>query len=102
MATSGDDGAGEGFGENAPKPRSVVCHICGREFGSASIAIHVPQCAKKWEAAEAKKPKAERRPLPETPSLEKGQVSREEYNEAAIGTFYSEGLVPCPNCARTF
>ena len=37
------------------KPRSVMCHICGREFGTTSIDIHVPQCAKKWESVEAKK-----------------------------------------------
>eukprot|EP00758_Cryptobia_borreli_P002759 Tbor_TRINITY_DN3263_c0_g1::TRINITY_DN3263_c0_g1_i1::g.23761::m.23761 len=34
-------------------PRFVVCQLCGQQFGSASISIHVPQChskmQKRWE-----------------------------------------------------
>ena len=26
------------------KPRMVMCLICGREFGTASIKIHIPNC----------------------------------------------------------
>lgn len=26
----------------------VTCYICNRDFGSTSIAIHEPQCLKKW------------------------------------------------------
>ena len=29
-------------------PKSVVCYICGRKYGTASIIIHEPQCLKKW------------------------------------------------------
>lgn len=59
-------------------PRTLVCYICGiyflyyyynlgREFGTASLKIHQPQCAKKFLAQEALKPPNERRPLPEPP-----------------------------------
>lgn len=26
--------------------KGVVCYICGREFGTSSIAIHEPACLK--------------------------------------------------------
>ena len=45
----------------------VTCHICGRDFGKSSIAIHLPNCIKKWEAEQAKLPKSERRPVPSKP-----------------------------------
>eukprot|EP00971_Amphidinium_carterae_P335266 6471022-Amphidinium_carterae.1 len=33
-------------GPGPPKgPRTVVCYICGREFGRSSIEIHEKQCA---------------------------------------------------------
>jgi hypothetical protein len=60
----------------------------GRDFGSKSIVIHIPQCKKKWEAAQAKLPKSQRRPLPQEPEqleqIIKGEVSDQkirEYNE---------------------
>lgn len=27
----------------------VECHLCGKKFGSRSIAIHEPQCLKRWQ-----------------------------------------------------
>eukprot|EP00929_Paragymnodinium_shiwhaense_P024615 TRINITY_DN1508_c1_g1_i1.p1 TRINITY_DN1508_c1_g1~~TRINITY_DN1508_c1_g1_i1.p1 ORF type:complete len:777 (+),score=164.11 TRINITY_DN1508_c1_g1_i1:167-2497(+) len=83
------------------KPKTVVCHICGRDFGSASIDIHLPQCAKKWEQQESKKPEGQRRPVPSLPENEAG-ISRDEYNTLAAKRFNTEALMPCPNCARTF
>lgn len=42
--------------QNGPKkPAMVLCYMCGREYGSASIAIHEKQCSKKWEAEKARK-----------------------------------------------
>jgi len=46
-----------------------MCHICGREFGTTSISIHIPQCEKKWIDQENKKPKNERRPVPKAPEV---------------------------------
>jgi hypothetical protein len=37
------------------------------KFGSSSLKIHLPQCEKKWNDQEAKKPKGERRPCPTAP-----------------------------------
>jgi hypothetical protein len=49
------------------KPKTLVCYICGREFGTASLEIHLKACKKKWEIEQSEKPKHERKPLPEPP-----------------------------------
>ena len=49
------------------KPKSLVCYICGREFGTASLEIHLKTCKKKWEYEQDKKPPNERRPCPQPP-----------------------------------
>ena len=38
------------------RPRTLVCYICGREYGIASLAIHVKACIKKFEIQESLKP----------------------------------------------
>lgn len=49
------------------KPMSLVCYVCGREFGTKSLKIHLKTCVQKWEWEESKKPKKEKRPLPAAP-----------------------------------
>jgi hypothetical protein len=39
----------------------------GREYGTASIEIHLKTCRKKWEEAESIKPAKDRRPVPQAP-----------------------------------
>ena len=51
----------------AKRPKAIVCYICGQQYGTASIGIHIPQCIQKWEKVEAQKPKRERRPVPKPP-----------------------------------
>ncbi|WAQ96544.1 ZN474-like protein, partial [Mya arenaria] len=79
-------------------PQTVVCHICGREFGSKSIAIHEPQCLEKWKVENSKLPKGQRRPLPKKPD---GGISREEMNDLAWENAKAQ-LIPCENCGRRF
>ena len=31
------------------RPKTLICYICGREYGSASLEIHLKTCKKKWE-----------------------------------------------------
>lgn len=59
--------AGTGGGGFGNKPRALMCYICGREYGTTSLQIHIKTCMKKWEVEENKKPKKERRPLPQPP-----------------------------------
>lgn len=34
--------------QTAGKMPPVTCYICGRDFGTRSIGIHIPSCTKKW------------------------------------------------------
>ncbi len=86
-----------------------MCYICGREFGSASLEIHLKSCKKKWEMEESKKPKGERRPVPEAPKnfddIVAGKTSgdtADNYNKAAYENYNDKALMACPNCGRTF
>ncbi|XP_052098387.1 zinc finger protein 474-like [Mytilus californianus] len=81
-------------------PKTVVCYICGREFGTKSLPIHEPQCLEKWKIENNRLPKERRRPLPKKPDFGK-TVTREQMNELASENAKSQ-LIPCPNCSRTF
>lgn len=51
------------------RPPTVICYICGREYGTKSIAIHEPQCLKKWHNENNLLPKELRRPEPKKPEV---------------------------------
>ncbi|XP_007940429.1 zinc finger protein 474-like [Orycteropus afer afer] len=77
------------------RPRTLICYICGREFGTLSLPIHEPKCLEKWKIENERLPKEFRMPLPQKPQpLSIGQASQEGPSQAQ--------LVPCPNCCRTF
>lgn len=35
--------------KSVSKPKGLMCYICGREFGTLSLPIHLKSCKKKWE-----------------------------------------------------
>ncbi|GMR31399.1 hypothetical protein PMAYCL1PPCAC_01594, partial [Pristionchus mayeri] len=87
---------------NRPAP-TVFCYICGRQFGSKSINIHLPQCLKKWHAENDKLPKNKRRAAPTKPDdvIVGGAVDHEATNEAHWKA--SQGLMlECEHCGRRF
>lgn len=89
----------------ANRPKTLVCHICGREFGTKSLPIHIKACTKKWEDAEMLKPRRERRPVPRPPSDAPTGMTRAEMdqrNAAAMAAFETQAMKKCPNCGRTF
>lgn len=87
---------------NAPeKPKTVVCYICGREFGTKSIDIHEPQCMRKWEIENNKLPRELKRPKPKKPEIGSEQMTLEERNEAAWQASKLQ-LLECDNCGRKF
>ena len=51
----------------ALRPKALMCYICGREYGTASLEIHLRTCKKKWDVEQEKKPIRERRPCPTAP-----------------------------------
>ena len=94
------------------KPPSVVCYICGREYGTKSIGIHEPQCLKKWHAENDKLPLSKRRPEPKKPrpstddltkiqGAANGKYNVDAFNEAAWQSAIQQ-LVACSRCGRTF
>ena len=90
-------------------PPGIICYICGRKYGTASIDIHIPQCEELWEKTEAQKPKGERRPCPKPPqNFEEMKINpadqnaMDKYNDEAFKNYNEKALVPCGNCGRTF
>ncbi|XP_053330020.1 zinc finger protein 474-like [Spea bombifrons] len=87
---------------SSTKPKTLICYICGREFGSKSLPIHEPKCLEKWKIENDKLPKGQRRPIPHKPQIDPSKAtSREEQNEAAWQSFKDQ-LLSCSNCGRSF
>lgn len=87
-----------------PGRKTVVCYICGREFGAQSVSIHEPQCLKKWRVENEKLPRPQRRKTPIKPEILpaiNGNGNNERFNEAALKSAQAQ-LLTCPNCGRTF
>jgi hypothetical protein len=87
-----------------------MCYICGREFGTASLEIHLKTCKKKWDIEQEKKPKAERKPCPTAPEefneaiagAKAGNYDFDKFNANAFDSYNTKALEPCLNCGRTF
>ena len=41
---------------NSKRPKTLICYICGKEYGSASLEIHIKACKRKWHVEQQKKP----------------------------------------------
>ncbi|KHJ91285.1 hypothetical protein OESDEN_08852 [Oesophagostomum dentatum] len=85
-------------------PPTVFCYICGRQYGSKSIAIHEPKCLEKWHIENQKLPKSRRRPEPVKPEKvlkEDGKIDVIATNEALWEQAQAQ-LIPCENCGRRF
>ena len=101
-----------GGGVTWNKPPALLCHICGREYGTTSLAIHLPQCAKLWKDRQKLLPRSERRPVPKAPLTlstitsmkidSKDTAAMEEFNRTMMGVFVEKGLVGCQHCGRRF
>lgn len=80
------------------------CYLCGQQFGTTSIGIHVPQCyAKKlaqWEAGDLST-RGQPPKHPDTVNWKGSGLSKGQQNEEQFKEFVSN-LEPCPNCGRRF
>lgn len=89
----------------ARRPPAVVCPICGRQYGTASIEIHLKSCRAKFEADEARKPASQRRAVPNVDlTAVKGMSAAqlEAHNAAAFEHWNEKMLSQCGNCGRSF
>ena len=92
------------------KPRMLVCPLCGREFGTASLDIHIKSCKKKFEIQQQDLPKNMRRSADKIINsyyqnmamMGGGGYNMDQMNEQAFDTYNTQALVPCENCGRTF
>lgn len=87
---------------NFTKPRALMCFVCGREFGTASLEIHMRQCISKNNF------KGE---IPDNyvnlfEKLKSGKKLNaddyDQFNNKANDEYKENTLVPCPICARRF
>jgi hypothetical protein len=56
-------------------PPAVYCYICGKMFGTRSIAIHEPQCIEKWRLENEMLPPHQRRSEPVKPQTRESLAS---------------------------
>jgi hypothetical protein len=96
------------------RPRLLMCPLCGREFGSLSLPIHMKTCRQKFEIEQMNLPKNMRRSADKIiEQYEKnnlaikangsgGNYNIDQMNEDAFEIFNKEALVPCEVCGRTF
>lgn len=81
------------------KPKAVMCHMCGMEFGTTSIAIHFPQCKQKLQQQHfhiAAPPKAV---LPQPTDPNYLQLLK-EYNDEAYEIYMQRARRECSKCGR--
>jgi len=78
-----------------------LCYICGREYGSKSIAIHEKQCKVLFQKQQDRLPKEEQKPIPPRPDFENSS-SLVERNAMAKLTYESSVMETCCGCNRTF
>lgn len=89
-------------------PVAYHCYLCGRQFGSASLMIHVRQCRQLWEDREALKPKKQDRRMPPPSPKELDEplptdaAGIASFNDIMVDIWESKSLMSCPYCARTF
>lgn len=113
-------------------PNFIFCYLCGRQFGTASIDFHRPQCYLKklieWERGNP----SLRGPKPVDPEAHAAQMKShsasanaalpgqfngggkrgaaagkrgneiDAYNQLQMEAFNNTAMAPCPNCGRTF
>ena len=97
------------------RPRGLICPLCGREYGTASLQIHMKSCRQKFELQQQDLPKNLRKSADKIiAAYEKNQAMMnmqmggsgtynfDKLNNQAFDTYNKEALVPCSNCGRTF
>ena len=97
------------------RPRGLICPLCGREYGTASLQIHIKTCRQKFELQQRDLPKNLRKSADKIIAAYEqnqammnmqvggsGTFNFDALNDQAFDTYNKEALVPCSNCGRTF
>ena len=89
-------------------PLQLPCsYLCGQQYGSKSLPIHIPQCQEKWAKVQSAKPKGERRALPPCPfdldePLPSSAEAIDEFNAKMFSFYNGVSLYQCKGCGRSF
>lgn len=87
-----------GFGN---KPKALMCFLCGREFGTNSLEIHMKQCEKKNNKNSI--PQQYNQVFDKIKSGNKlSNNEYEQFNNNANDEYKDKTLVGCLNCGRKF
>lgn len=93
------------------RPRMLICPLCGREFGTMSLPIHLKSCKEKFNREQEQLPKNMRRSADKilasynqnNAKLQaSGNYNMDQLNNEAFDTYNQQALVKCENCGRTF
>ena len=94
------------------RPRMLICPLCGREFGSMSLNIHMKTCKEKFERQQKDLPPNQRRNADKIIASYNqnmammggggGYNNMDYMNAQAYDAYNNQALVPCENCGRTF
>ena len=97
------------------RPRGLICPLCGKEYGTASLQIHMKSCRQKYELQQQELPKHLRKSadkiiaayeqnqaMMNAMASGSGTYNFDSMNDQAFDTYNREALVPCSNCGRTF
>lgn len=96
------------------RPRGLICPLCGREYGTASLEIHMKSCRQKFELQQRDLPKNMRKSADKiiaayqannarmAQSCGGGGYNFDQLNDQAFDAYNKEALVACSNCGRTF
>lgn len=76
-------------------PPTVVCKICGRNYGTKSISIHEPQCIKKYENEKKQHTLDTRKPVARRPPTVLCYICGREYGTKSIS-------IHEPQCLKKF
>lgn len=89
------------------RPKQLICHLCGNDFGTASLAIHVKACRRKRIVDQSKLPVAWRRDEPPGPtpnlfplpgSQKASRTVFDTYNVEAWRIYCSGVSCTCKSC----
>ena len=93
------------------RPRMLVCPLCGREFGSMSLNIHMKSCKEKFERQQRDLPPNQRRNADKIIASYNannarlhagGNYNMDALNQQAFDQYNNDALVKCEYCGRTF
>ncbi|KAJ1616178.1 hypothetical protein T492DRAFT_896010, partial [Pavlovales sp. CCMP2436] len=77
-------------GRQGAAPMLPMCHLCGRQFGSASLSIHLRACELKF----AQEYGRQAPPAPVVARTGSKAATVQAQNEAAFSAFQTEVLEP--------